>query len=270
MKGLKSLLGVVMIGLVLVSCTTEESIEGDSAKNETDSTKKEIKKVRIYAGIPGRSSEPFYNWEEGNEKPVGIEPRLIEYILGQLDIPYEFVHDYAFEEKGDERINVLKMDRADIAIQGITITDERKQSVLFTEPYYLDGLGVMVRNNSNLTELEDLKGKKVFAYRFSTTYKWAKENLKESKIISQEDFGMHPTKLLMKGKIDAYLDDYGTLKRTKGYKGQTRLFQKKYTEEQYGIAVSEKNPELLEKINGVIIKMRESGRLKDFVKGFER
>jgi ABC-type amino acid transport substrate-binding protein len=254
---------------------TAFSCESSSSKKKNEREKKEmpekIEKVTIYAGLPGTAWEPFYRWGKEDSKPTGIEPRLIEYILNQLDIEFEYIKWYNFEAYGDERISILTSGGADISIQGITITEDRKDKVLFSTPYYIDGLGVMVRTNSDLMNLKDLEGKKVFAYRFSTTFKWAKVNLIGSEIISQEDVGLgvQPTKLLKDGKIDAYLSDYGALKRVQKKYPNTRLFQEKFTEEKFGIAIRKEHAELHKRINEVLSKMRESGRLQDFTKGFE-
>ena len=264
---------IFILGIFLFGLQSCDSVSKDrSGKDEHKHKGKGSQKLKIYAGYPGRNVEPFYSWNENDKKPIGIEPRLVEYILGQLNMDFEYVRDFSFDGKGDERITALKIESADIAIQGITITEARKADVLFSEPYYIDGLGVMVLDNSDLFDLDDLKGKKIFAYRFSTTYVWAKENLTESQILSQGDVTKfkHPTDLLIEGEIDAYLDDYGALKRMEENKGKTRLFPEKYTEEKYGIAISKKHPELVSKINEVLSKMKESGRLQDFVKGFER
>lgn len=270
-KNLVFIFMVLILGLT--SCTSETNDES-SKKDEkrVESADIEVKKVRIYAGQPGMSQKPIYNWKRGETAPTGIEPRLIEYILDQLGVEYEYVLNYPIDGYGDERIQAIMTDVADISIQGITITESRLEKVNFTDPYYVDGLGVMVRSTSDYTNLEDLKGQKVFAYRFSTTYKWAKENLEDCQIISQEDVGLstHPVELLREGKIAAYLSDYSGLKREKASNLDMRIFPRKYTEEKFGIAVSKEYPKLLKEINQVLARMSESGRLADFTKGFEK
>ncbi|MEZ4937132.1 MAG: ABC transporter substrate-binding protein [Crocinitomicaceae bacterium] len=261
--------GIYLLG----SCSsdTQTPASEDTSPN-TNSSAIEIEKVRIYAGQPGMSQLPVFQWKRGEEAPTGIEPRLIEYVLNQLGLEYEYVLNYPVDGYGDERIQAVMSDVADISIQGITITEGRSEKVNFSDPYYIDGLGVMVQSTSDLADLEDLKGKKVFAYRFSTTYKWAKENLEGCTIISQEDVGLskHPITLLREGEIDAYLSDYSGLRRERASNLDMRIFPQKFTEEKFGIAISKKYPILLKEINAVLGKMRESGRLRDFTSELEK
>lgn len=259
-------------GILLFSCHFKESNKEEQKDHQDSVFEIEIDKVRIYAGQPGSLHQPIFQWKLGDIKPSGVEPRLIEYILNQLEIPYEYVSDYPIDGYGDDRIHAIISDQADISIQGITITEGRLGKVNFSDPYYIDGLGVMVSGDSDYSSLDDLKGKKVFAYRFSTTYKWAKENLTECIVISQEDEGLgkHPIKMLRAAKIDAYLGDYSGLKREKASNSDMRIFPQKFTEEKYGIAVNKKYPNLLKAINVILSKMKESGRLEDFTRGYEK
>lgn len=269
-------LNLLFITLIFIisSCSPQNEAQENKKDEKSEKLKEDlgIEKVRIYAGQPGSSQKPIYQWELGSSKPNGIEPRLIEYILNQIGVDYEYIIDYPLDGYGDTRIQAIVTEKSDISIKGITITEGRKDKVDFTSPYYIDGLGVMVSNNSDYADLEDLRGRKVFAYRFSTTYRWAKENLTDCKVISQEDIGLgkHPVQLLREGKIAAYLSDYSSLKRAKANNLDMRIFPRKYTEERFGIAVSKKHPKLLEAINDVLAKMKESGRLDDFTRGYEK
>ncbi|MEZ4937131.1 MAG: ABC transporter substrate-binding protein [Crocinitomicaceae bacterium] len=258
-----------LLAIFLWSCAESDK---SAEKNVEGTPKEKSTPIRIYIASPGTESLPFYSWKEGANQPTGLEPRLITYILDHAQLDYEFVANYNYEGKGDPRILAVSEGFADVSIRGITINDERKEKVLFSESYYTDGLGIMVMQESDLFELEDLKGKRVFAYRFSTSFKWAEENLKESQLMSTKDFGLEvaPYELLEQGKIDALLTDYSALKRIQNKLPNTRLFPRKFTQEEYGIAVSKEHPEIKEKIDKVIQEMRESGRLADFTSGFEK
>ena len=267
------LLILLFLGIFLISCSSEQEVKETKESPKTESSNTiEISKVRIYGGQPGMAQIPLFEWKRGESKPTGVEPRLIEYILDQLNLEYEYVLNYPIDGYGDEGIQAVMTDVADISIQNITITEGRSEKVNFSDPYYVDGLGIMVRGISECSDLDDLKGKKVFAYRFSTTFKWANENLKESQIVSQEDMGLnkHPIQLLREGLIDAYLSDFSGLKREQAKNIDMRIFPQKFTEEKYGIAVSKKYPVLLKKINEILARMQESGRLKDFTSELEK
>lgn len=259
--------------LLLLSCSSNESSKDSKDAKSDNGVQKKAEKVRVYIASKGTQSLPFYSWSEESIKPTGIEPRLLEYILDQTGLPYEFVTDYEFDGEGDPRLEAVTTGKADISMRGITINEERSKEVLFSEVYHTDGTGIMVMQSSDLFELTDLLEKKVYALRFSTSFEWAEKNLTGSELISAEVFGKEnePIELLRKGEVDAYVADYGKLKRVQAYMAKdTRLFMKKFSSEDYGIAISKDRPDLKEKIDKVIIEMRESGRLADFTSGFHK
>lgn len=266
---------LVFSSVFLFSCkqSSEESKNQPVQNQEKEKPLKiEVEKVRIYAGTPGVSNHPLSIWAKGDAKPDGVEPRLIEYILNQLNLEYEYVVDFQYDGKSDERLDAIQLGQADIAINGITITDERKDDFLFSDPYFTDGVGVIVDEGSDYVNLEDLKGKKIFVYRFSTTYDWVVENLKDCEIISQEDLSnsISPFKLVKSGRVDAYLSDYSGLQKAAKHMGGLRLFQERFTEDQFGIAINKECPNLQKAINQVLHKMKASGRLQDFVLPLEQ
>lgn len=266
------LLALLLFASLFFAC--ESADKGGEEKTEQEPKREKSKIAKVYIASPGSTSLPFYTWKEGEDKPKGIEPRLLEYILNQANIEFEYVTDFKYDGTDDPRILAVVEGKADISMRGITITEERKNQVLFSEEYYTDGLGVLVRADSDLFTLEDLDGKNVYALRFSTTYDWVESNLIGSKLLSPEDFGIEkdPFELLAEGKIDAYLTDFSALKRRQKEKGvtNTRIFPHKFSKEGYGIAIAKDREDLKEKIDKVILEMKSSGRLKDFTSGFEK
>ncbi len=259
---------VILLSFVLASCGGEKASEEKSSEGENN---KKSDKVRVYIGTKGTESLPFYSWPKELETPIGIEPRLLEYILDQAELDYEFITDYEFDGEGDPRLEAITSGKADISMRGITINEDRAKEVLFSEVYHTDGAGIMVMQSSDYFELKDLLGKKIYALRFSTSYTWAEKNLRGVELVTAEEFGTEtePIEMLRSGKVDAYLADYGKLRKVqKEMAMDTRLFMKKFSSEEYGIAISKNRPDLKEKIDRVLKEMKVSGRLADFTAGF--
>src|SRR6056297_2958313 len=75
-------------------------------------------------------------------------------------------------------IPALQTGNVDIAIAGITITEERAEIVDFSDPYYDSGLRILVSaNDDSVQQLEDLEGKKIGTKVGSTSYDFLEENL---------------------------------------------------------------------------------------------
>jgi ABC-type amino acid transport substrate-binding protein len=256
---MRQLLIILMFFLVASSCNSSNGEKAD--------------KIKIFISWPGGEARPHYSWDRSNLKPDGIEPKIIEMVMDVAGLEYEYVSTYNFNGKGDPRIEVLKSGNADISIRAITINEERKELVLFSTPYYIDGLGILVKKESGIAEISDLKSKKVYAHGFTTAYDWCESNLKESELITDknnENPYVNPDILLEQGQIDAYVLDYTFLKEMERQNSQLIVLPKKFTEEPLGIAISKENIELQKVINDALKTLQESGALIQIISEYEK
>lgn len=237
--------------------------------SQNSNKQNEKPKVKIFVSWPGGEGMPHYNWKKGEAKPTGIEPTFIERILEIAKLDYEYITDYDAENVGDPRIESIVKGEADISIRGITINEERKKQVLFTNSYYTDGLSALVRKSDSLKTLEDLKGKKVYALEFTTAYPWAKENLRESIVSTYSKFDtafIEPEGMLLRNEIDAYLIDKSFLNYIVQFHPELEVMSSKFTEEKIGIAVSKSRPDLVMKLNRAMEEMKQTGEFKELLK----
>ena len=248
---------ILFIGLLLIS---------NSSCQENDG------KVKIFVSWPGASYPPGYIWEKGEAKPTGVEPKLIERILEIAGYEYTFIDDYVYNKNGDVRLDVITDGKADITIRSITITEDRKQNVTFSEPYYYDGASALVLENNGIESKDDFQNKKVFAFDFTTASDWAKKNLPESEIVTFEDFSGNqlPEQLLLEGKIDVYLGDRTFLKTLLSKSPKFRLLDETYTREPFGIAVEKDRLQLLTDINKAIEQLKSTGELEKITSEFKK
>lgn len=229
-------------------------------------------KIKIYVASPGLEARPHYFWNLNDSFPQGIEPFLIERIFEIAEIEFEYITDFN-QFEGDPRIEAVKSGHADVSIRGISITEERKEQVAFSSPYYIDGLSALVKDSSSIYSLEDLDGKKIFAVKFTTAYDWAKQNLPNSEVISYSDIilkNTSPEELVLYGLVDAYVIDYSFLKEFERKNEEFRVLNSKFTEEPYGIAVDLENEKLLKKINKALEILKKSGELEEIIAGFDK
>ena len=99
---------------------------------------------------------PFEFPKENSKELTGFDIELIEALGQKMGYKVEMV-SMGF----DALIPALNSNNIDVAIAGMTITDERKKVVDFTESYYTSGLMIMVRKDSNVKSIDDLKGKTI-------------------------------------------------------------------------------------------------------------
>lgn len=159
--------------------------------------------------------------------------------------------------------------KADIAIAGMTITDKRKQEVDMSDPYLDSNQSLVLRKDSEETlETLNAEGKKIAVQDGTTGEEWARENLTvadAAKGIVKLDDIINAMNGLNSKTYDAVITDLPVAKyqieTEKNYAG-LKVAEAIPTGEQYGIAVSKKNPALTAAINKALKEMVEDGTMK--------
>ena len=162
------------------------------------------------------------------------------------------------------RETLLANNDIDIVIATFTITEERKKTQSFSTPYYVDEIGFLVRKDSEIFELEDLKGKVMGATRSSTAYN---EFVQHPETLGGDftlrSFASYPEmhSALLLGDIDVFATDksiiYGYLSDA------TMLLTAGVNPQQYGIATRLADKDLTKHIDNLLKEMTESGALDE-------
>lgn len=149
----------------------------------------------------------------------------------------------------------------EVAIAGITITDERAQIVDFTDPYYDSGLQIIVRaDNEEVSSLEDLQGLTIGTKIGSTSYDFLQQELGEDAEVTPYPGTADMYMALLGRNVDAVLYDAPNVayfSQTRG-EGRTKVVGPLYEGQQYGIAFH-KGSEWVEPANEALAAMREDG-----------
>lgn len=158
-------------------------------------------------------------------------------------------------------IPAVQTGNVDIAIAGITITDERAEIVDFSDPYYDSGLRLLVNaDDDSIQTVEDLEGKTVATKIGSTSYDYLQENLGESAEITPYPGSSDMYMALLGGSADAVFYDapnVGYFSQTQG-EGRAKTVGSLYEGQQYGIVLV-KGSEWVEPVNEALASMKEDG-----------
>lgn len=161
-------------------------------------------------------------------------------------------------------IPALQTGNVDIAIAGITITEEREQIVDFSDPYYDSGLRILVREGEDgIDSLEDLEGKKIGTKIGSTSYDFLMANLEQNDGVTPYPGSSDMYMALMSRAIDVVFYDapnVGYFARTKG-EGKVKTVGQLYEGQQYGIALKD-GSEWVDEVNAALASMKEDGTYK--------
>ncbi|SHE72992.1 amino acid ABC transporter substrate-binding protein, PAAT family [Modicisalibacter ilicicola DSM 19980] len=158
-------------------------------------------------------------------------------------------------------IPAVQTGNVDLAIAGITITEEREEIVDFSDPYYDSGLRILVSaNNDEVQEFSDLEGMRIGTKIGSTSYDYLQKNLGDSAEITPYPGSSDMYMALMGGSVDAVFYDapnVGYFSQTKG-DGRVKTVGPLYEGQQYGIAFAD-GSSWVEPANKALAEMREDG-----------
>ena len=203
-----------------------------------------------------------FEFKQG-DKYVGFDVDLWAAIAKELKL------DYTLKPMDFSGIiPALQTKNIDLALAGITITDERKKAIDFSDGYYKSGLLVMVNaNNNDIKDVQDLNGKVVAVKSGTGSVDYAKANIK-TKDLRQFPNIDNAYMELGTGRADAVLHDTPNILyfiKTAG-NGKFKAVGESLEAQNYGIAFPKGSDELREKVNGALKTLRENGTYNEIYK----
>jgi polar amino acid transport system substrate-binding protein len=207
------------------------------------------------------ASRPFEFVNIQTDKIEGFDIDLLNAIAAKEGLKVKYV-DVQF----DSILDGVAACEYDAAISSITITPERSEKMLFSEPYFTAGQIIVVqKENDDIVNKTSLSGKQVGVLTGTTGSEEASKitgiNIKEYDEIS---FAYND---LIKGTIDAVIYDNSLSQiYINTNPGKLKTVGNLMTEENYGIAVCKDNKKLLDKINNGLKKVRDEGIIDSLIK----
>lgn len=158
-----------------------------------------------------------------------------------------------------DRVPAVKNGDVDLVVQTMTINCERREDVDFSSVYYMAGQKVLVKEDSDATGIADLGGKKVCASNGSTSI--ANIVNADSKPIGVGVAGWTDCLvMLQQNQVDAISTDDTILAGLRAQDPFTKIVGNRFTEEPYGMAISQSAPEFTRFVNAVLEQLRAGGR----------
>lgn len=254
-KTVSLLLAVALLmGMIfaVAGCSKKEPTKGTTEQTQTDTTKKVLK-------VASETTYPPFEFTE-NGQYVGFDMDLIRAIAAAEG------YDVKIESLGfDALVPAVKAGKADCAISSMTITDERKKSIDFSDPYFKAGLIIAVaQNNNTIKTLDDLKGKRLAA-EVGTTGKAASDDIRKKDpktSVNTFDSVGEAFMELEKGGADAVINDRPVtayyVKNSE--KGKVKMVGEEFSiDAQYGIAIKKGNTEIMKVVNDGLAKIKANG-----------
>ncbi len=199
---------------------------------------------------------PFETVNESNKEVEGLDIDLMKAVAEKGGFQIEFVN-IPF----DSLLTGLSQCQYDLAISAITITEERKQTMAFSDPYFAAGqIVVVAKDNEDIKSKDDLKGKKVGA-QLGTTGEIEAKAIEGSNYAAYDSIDLAFLDV-MSGQLDAVISDNPL---ALGFVGQNpdklKAVGEVFTDENYGIAVCNKKTDLLKMVNEGLAAVKSEGTL---------
>ena len=198
---------------------------------------------------------PFEFQKEGSKELTGFDIDLVKAVGKQMGYKVE-IQNMGF----DALIPALEAGNIDVAIAGMSITDERKKVVAFSDPYYTSGLLIMVpKDNTTIKSIEDLKGKRI-ACQIGTTGEKKSRSI-EGAVVTAFNTQSEASMELKNGGADAVINDAPVVAYylQQGGASVAKTVGEKMEAEDYGMAVNKNKPELAAEINKAMAELKKNG-----------
>lgn len=209
------------------------------------------------------ASFPPYEYVEG-ETIVGIDAEIAGALAEKLGMDLEIM-DVEF----GSIIAGVQSGKYDIGMAGMTVTEERKESVDFSITYATAVQVIIVPEDSTATSIDDLADKMVGVQQDTTGDIYLSASVEDGGIgsdhVTQYKTGNDAVQGLLAGKVDAVVIDNEPAKAYVAANEGLKILETSYVTEEYAIAVSKDNPELLEKINTALSELIEDGTVQTIV-----
>ncbi|AIE59376.1 ABC transporter substrate-binding protein [Bacillus methanolicus] len=248
-----SLLAVAMLAACGTNAEKTNGGGNEGAKNALETIKKRDK---IIFGVKNDTrlfglKNPSTGEVEGFD--IDIAKALAKQILGD-ESKVEFK-----EVTSKTRIPLLQKGDIDAIIATMTITEERKKEVDFTDVYFKAGQSLLVKKDSPIKGLKDLKkGTTVLAVKGSTSSQNIREKAPEAKVLEFENYAEAFT-ALKSGQGDALTTDNAILYGMADEDPSYHIVGGTFTDEPYGIAVRKGEKELLDALNKALKTIKSNG-----------
>ena len=266
---MKKFLAILMAALMvfgLVACgdtaateaTSEEVTEATGAETEaTEATEAQAATfTTVQEGkliMATNAAFPPYEFIDDSNNFAGIDVEFAQAIADKLGLELE-IQDMEFASI----LTAVQQGKADIALAGLTVTEERKQNVDFTTTYATGVQVVIVPEGSDIKTVDDLAGKMIGVQESTTGHIYCEDDF-GAENVTAIPAGANAVQALLTGKVDAVVIDNNPAKEYVAANEGLVILDTAYAEEDYAGAIAKENPELLAAIDAAIAELQADG-----------
>ena len=202
---------------------------------------------------------PPYEMTTDSGDIEGIDVDTAKAIAEKLGLELQ-IDDMDF----DAALLSVQQGKADIAMAGITVTDERKAVMAFSDSYATGIQSIIVPEGSDIASPDDLAGNKIGTQRGTTGYIYCSDDFGEDSVVAYDN-GLTAVQALNNGQVDAVVIDNAPAKEYVAANPGLKVLETSYAEEDYAIGMSKDNTALVEAVNAALEELKADGTLQSIV-----
>ena len=266
------ILCAAMATTVLAGCGSSNTASTDAAAEETtedveaEATTEEAAEeaadaAEVTTVEPGvltmgtNATFPPYEYKDG-DAVVGIDPDIAQALADKLGLKLEVV-DMEF----DSLVASVQSGKVDIVLAGMTVNEERKKNVDFTDSYANGVQVIIVAENSDISTSDDLEGKLIGVQQGTTGHVYCSDDWGEENVVAFQS-GAAAVQALQQGKVDCVVIDQEPAKAFVEANEGLKILDTAYTTEDYAAAVSKDNPALTAALNKALQELKDDGTIQ--------
>ena len=188
----------------------------------------------------------------------GIDIETAQAIADKLGLELQ-IDDMDF----DAALLSVQQGKADIVMAGVTVTDERKAVMDFSDSYATGIQSIIVPEGSDIASPDDLAGKKIGTQRGTTGYIYCTDDFGEDAVVAY-DSGLTAVQALNNGQVDAVVIDNAPAKEFVAANPGLKVLDTSYAEEDYAIGMA-KGSALEDAVNKALEELKADGTLQAIV-----
>ena len=189
----------------------------------------------------------------------GIDVDTAQAIAEKLGLELQ-IDDMDF----DAALLSVQQGKADIAMAGVTVTDERKNVMDFSDSYATGIQSIIVPEGSDIASPDDLAGKMIGTQRGTTGYIYCSDDFGDNAVVAYDD-GLTAVQALNNGQVDAVVIDNAPAKEFVAANPGLVLLDTSYAEEDYAIGMAKGNTALEDAVNAALEELKADGTLQSIV-----
>lgn len=198
---------------------------------------------------------PPYEYYEG-ENVVGIDAEIAGAVAEKLGLELQ-IEDMEF----DSIITAVQTGKADIGFAGMTVTKDRLKNTDFSDSYAQGVQVVIVKEDSDIASLDDLKDKQIGVQLSTTGDIYAKDDYGADHVVEYNK-GNDAVMALTQGKVDAVIIDNEPAKSYVKANEGLKILDTEYLTEDYAACISKNNSGLTTAVNEALAELKEDGTIQ--------